>query len=85
MCRPRLSLALDLNGDGSFTIRDVLASVSHILGYPGDTALGFLLNFKSLSQSVGLSPEVCGTWVSWLLSVAFWYGLYRSYRWFRLL
>ena len=85
MCRPRSSLALDMNGDGSFTGRDVLAWASHILLYPGDTAVVFLLSFKSLSHPLGLSPQVCGTWVSWLLSVAFWYALYRVYKWFRLL
>ena len=84
MCRPRSSLALDMNRDGSFTASDVLAWMSHLLGYPGDTAVVFLLSFKSLSQSLGLTPRVCSTWVSWLLSVAFWYALYRTYKWFRL-
>ena len=84
MCRTRTSLALDMNRDGNFTASDVLAWMNHLLGYPGDTAVVFLLSFKSLAQLLGVTPQVCSTWVSWLLSVAFWYALYRTYKWLRM-
>lgn len=70
---PWESLALDMNGDGRFTIADLWAWLEHLLFLPGDVVLSLVLTHApALAAFFELNADHYGTPVTKFLSVAIW-------------